>query len=78
MEMGLLDFYCCITYKNTQACHLILCCIFNPILVKGPFINYVRVLREGEGLEKSLHTRTLGGGGSNTFLCNMFQVNILY
>ena len=29
---------------------------------KGPFINYVRVPREG-GLEKSLHTLTLRGRG---------------
>ena len=40
-----------------------------------PFINYVRVLREG-GLEKSLHA--LWGGGSNPFLRNIIQVDILY
>ena len=33
------------------------------IFAKGPFINYVRVSRGGEGLEKSLHTSTWGGGG---------------
>ena len=42
----------------------------------GPFINYVRVSR-GEGFEKSLHTLTLGGRGSNPFLRNIFQVDIL-
>jgi hypothetical protein len=41
---------------------------------KGPFINYVRLPRE-EGLEKSLHTLTLGGRGSNPFLRNIFQVD---
>ena len=44
----------------------------------GHFINYVRVPREGEGLEKSLHTLTLGRGESNPSLRNIFQVDILY
>ena len=44
---------------------------------KGPFINYIRVSREG-GVEKSLHTLTLGGQKSNTFLRNILQVDILY
>ena len=43
---------------------------------KGPFINYVRVSR-GEGLEKSLYSY-FGGEGSNPFLRNIFQVDILY
>ena len=34
---------------------------------KGPLINYIRVLREG-GLEKSLHTLTLGGRGAKPIL----------
>ena len=35
------------------------------------FINYARVPKE-EGLEKSLHTLTLGREGSNPFLRNIF------
>ena len=35
--------------------------------------NYVRVPREGGLLEKSLHTLTFGGGGSNPFLRNIFR-----
>ena len=38
---------------------------------KGPFINYVRVRREGGGLEKSPHTLTLGKG-SNPFLRTIY------
>ena len=52
------------------------CSMLHSIGCKGPFINYVRVPREG--LEKSLHTLTLGRGWSNPFLRNIFQVNILY
>ena len=33
---------------------------------KGSLINYVRVSREKGGLEKSLHTLTLGGGRGQT------------
>ena len=50
---------------------------FKILAGKGPFINYVRVPREEGGLEKSLHTLTLDGG-ENPFLCNIFQVDILY
>ena len=39
---------------------------------KGPFINYVR------GSWKDLHVPLLWGGGSNPFLRNIFQVDILY
>ena len=43
---------------------------------KGPFINYVRVPREG-GLEKSLHTLTLGRGGE-THSDVIFSKSIFY
>ena len=39
-------------------------------LLKGP--------EGGGGLEKSLHTLTFGKGGSNSFLRNICQVDILY
>ena len=47
---------------------------------KEPFINYVRDPKDGGGwrLEKSPHTLTLGKGGSNPLLRNIFQVDILY
>ena len=41
------------------------------MLTKGPFINYTRVPRKGQGSEKSLHTLTLGRG-SKPFLRNTF------
>ena len=44
---------------------------------KGPFINYVRVPREGETLEKSLLTLTLGGRGQ-THSYVIFSKSIFY
>ena len=44
---------------------------------KEPFIKYVRVPREG-GVGKITTYSYFGEGGSNPFLCNIFQVNILY
>ena len=48
--------------------------IFN----KGPFINYVWVPRERWGLEKSLHTLTLGGGEAQTHSYVIFSKSIFY
>ena len=46
------------------------------IVIGGTFINYVRVPREGAGLEKSLHTLTLGG--SNWSFYVIFSKSIFY
>ena len=46
---------------------------------KGPFINYVRVPRvEGRGVGKIPTYSYFEEGGSNPFLRNIFQVDILY
>ena len=71
--------------KFLSSCHLYLFllnsssnCLFFFFSFKPTFINYVSVLREGGGLEKPLHTFTLGRGrGSNPFLRNIFQLAIL-
>ena len=44
---------------------------------KGPFINYVRVPREGGVLEKSLYTLTLRGRGQ-THSYVIFSKSIFY
>ena len=43
-------------------------CVSIVLWSKVPFINYVRVPREGGGLEKSLHTLTLWRGGVKLIL----------
>ena len=49
----------------------------NGMQAKGSFINYVRVPREVGGLEKSLHTVTLGGGGQTQSYV-IFSKSIFY
>jgi hypothetical protein len=41
-------------------------------------MKFVRPVIVSEGLENSLHTLTLGGRESNSSLCSIFQVDILY
>ena len=46
-------------------------------MYKGPFINYVRFPREEGGGNLSIYSY-FEGEGSNPFLRNIFQVDILY
>ena len=65
------------TGRCIHSCVCICVCVFLYVVDmkhKGPFINYVRVPREGE-LEKSLHTLTLEG---QTHSYVIFSKSIFY
>ena len=59
-------------------CHAVAAVLKSTYVSKGPFINYVRVPREGGGRKKYLHTLTLERGGQTHSYVIFFQVDILY